>query len=58
MTWFLSGPKTSKLQGRGRLRMQAFIPPSPWLAGLLAGQIAVKLLGDDGAADEEEGWTD
>lgn len=35
--------------------MQAFIPPPfSWPAGLLAALIAVRLLGNDPAADEEE----
>lgn len=56
LAWLLSGPMLSKLQGRGSLRMQAFIPPLPfsWPEGLLAGLIAVRLLGDDPPADEEE----
>jgi len=48
LTWLLSGAIPSKLQGRSHLRTSPL--PFSWPAGL----IAVRLLGDNPAADEEE----
>lgn len=53
LAWLLSGPMLSKLQGRGSLRMHAFIPLL-LASRLLAGLIAVSLLGKDPPLDEEE----
>lgn len=53
LAWLLSGPMLSKLQGRGSLRMHAFIPLL-LASRLLAATIAVSLLGKDPPLDEEE----
>lgn len=53
LAWLLSGPILSKLQGRGSLRTHAFIPLL-LASRLLAGLIAVSLLGRDPPLDEEE----